>query len=174
MGGVKSFASFPTVPAATNPTADNQVVSKKYADSLAFNITRTLMTPYYNVLVRATGAYASPHHPQNSGFTVAAAPANTKRVVCATLVTDDDRGPNLTAEGCYYVNQGDIVTTSSWRSIIDIKVNGVDIWSLPKVPGPFLIAGEFVPSSTPSVKVSGRGTDVQTDVTVYEYLMPIP
>lgn len=116
VGGVKSFASLPTVPVATNPTADNQVVSKKYADSLAFNITRTLMTPYYNVLVRATGDYASPHHPQNRGFTVAAAPANTKRVVCATLVTDDGRGTDHTAEGCYYVNRGDVVTTSTYRA----------------------------------------------------------
>ncbi|KQB15313.1 hypothetical protein H9N28_03275 [Rhodobacter capsulatus] len=53
IAGVKDFAAFPTVPIATDPTADNQVVSKKYADSLAFNITRRLDLGNIRMLIPA-------------------------------------------------------------------------------------------------------------------------
>jgi len=84
--GVKAFSSFPTVPTATDPTTDNQVVSKKYADSLAFDITRHVVynAPEVKLLVPAVGAKKSPIV-DGRFMTIDPPPAGARRFIGYTI-----------------------------------------------------------------------------------------
>jgi len=187
IAGVKSFAAFPTVPVATDPTADNQVVSKKYADSLAFNITRSLMLPYFNILVRATDSLASTGTARHDKITIAAVPLDMKRVVCFTLTRNSSfvGDDSFEKEECYIVQEGDVieVKSSSFGAVViainnEGQVNDLSFPSRTKISGPFLFIDEQSPASTPFIyNFSGYSnhegsSQLSTSISVREYLMP--
>ncbi|ADE85069.1 outer membrane autotransporter barrel domain protein [Rhodobacter capsulatus SB 1003] len=187
ISGVKSFAAFPTVPVATDPTADNQVVSKKYADSLALNITRSLMLPYFNILVRATDSLASTGTARHDKITIAAVPVDMKRVVCFTLTRNSSfvGDDSFEKEECYIVQEGDVieVKSSSFGAVViainnEDQVNDFSFPSRTKISGPFLFIDEQSPASTPFIyNFSGYSnhegsSQLSTSISVREYLMP--
>ena len=187
IAGVKDFSAFPTVPVATGPTADNQVVSKKYADSLAFNITRSLMLPYFNMLVRATDSLASTGTATHDKLTIAAVPIDMKRVACFTLTRNSSFVGDVSfeKEECYIVQEGDLIEVkSSFFGAVVIAINNegqVNDLSFPsrtKISGPFLFIDEQSPASTPFIYNSSGysnhegSSQVSTSISVREYLMP--
>jgi len=187
IAGVKDFAAFPTVPVATNPTADNQVVSKKYADSLAFNITRRTVLPIANYLVPATGANMSPYTETWGGrsFVAVPAPDGFTRVVgywqatkidwCFGPISDESTFSH-DGEVLYRLNPGDVVYGN--------KLNGIPFGSASlnsrKVTGAFIVAN--VSDGTTGNRFLDWGDCAHDDgdggyrtfTSVTEYLMPTP
>ena len=170
ISGVKDFAAFPTVPTAASPTADNQVVSKKYADSLAFDITNRLMLPYVNVLIPATGANATPtSNPIFGPWNFGAPPTGMQRVLKIV-------GRNGPAE-YFKVNSGDRIYWMQGGVNFNGAFSGFTgaIPSSRKISGEFIIAESSNPINTLSLELCTTGEDNECWVqSMSEYFMAVP